>query len=202
MPAEVGLFDADDAATPLTPEERAGLIPTWITLRHELNAAEQANILTAQAALFGRRGRLDPMKLADQDYIAKLHARMYGDVWRWAGEYRRSDRNIGVDWHSIPLEMRNLIDDARAWLEFGTFPADELAVRFHHRLVWVHPFPNGNGRISRLMGDLLVTALGGERFTWGSANLVDAGETRRRYVEALRLADRHDIGPLLAFSRS
>ncbi|WP_374566370.1 Fic family protein [Nitrosomonas sp.] len=75
-------------------------------------------------------------------------------------------------------------------------------MRFSHRLVAIHPFPNGNGRVSRLIGDLLAQQLEQEPFTWGRANLVDAGETRARYIEALRAADNHDIRPLLLFARS
>ena len=199
---DVGPFDADEAATPLSPEERLGLIPAYIAFRHELNAAEQANIAKAQAALFGRRRQRDPAKLIDEGYICRAHRLMYSDVWVWAGQYRRSDRNIGVRWTRIPVEVRTLLDDARAWLQHRSYPPDELAVRLHHRLVSIHPFPIGNGRLSRLMGDLLIVALGRERFTWGSANLVDPTEVRRRYIDALRQADAHIIAPLIEFSRS
>jgi len=197
-----GLFGSDDAATPLTPEERLALIPAYITYRHELNAAEQANIARAQASLLRRRRQPRPAELINEAYIKRLHRRMFADVWRWAGKYRRSDKNLGVQWLQIPTEMRNLLDDASAWVECNAYGADELAVRFHHRLVWIHPFVNGNGRLSRMMVDLLVVALGSERFTWGSRDLVDAGEVRMRYVAALRQADVHAVEALLAFARS
>ena len=100
------------------------------------------------------------------------------------------------------MALRQLLDDTKAWIEYKSYPPDEIAVRFHHRLVQIHPFPNGNGRHARLMADLLVMRLGGERFSWGSANLQDAGEVRQRYIAALKAADNHDIGPLLAFARS
>jgi Fic-DOC domain mobile mystery protein B len=127
---------------------------------------------------------------------------MFGDVWRWAGRFRKSERNLGIVFYEIPVALRQLLDDSRAWIEYKTYPADEVAVRFHHRLVLIHSFPNGNGRHARLMADLLVMRLGGERFSWGSANLRDAETVRRRYVAALQAADDHDIGPLLAFARS
>jgi Fic-DOC domain mobile mystery protein B len=196
------LTAADDAATPLTPEERGALIPAYITFRHELNDAEQANIARAQATLFTRQPQRDPARLIDEEFIRRAHKLMFRDVWNWAGKYRRSERNIGVAWVRIPVELRMFLDDARAWLDEKAWPRDELALRFHHRLVWIHPFPNGNGRLSRMMADLLVTAMGGERFSWGSASLADPGETRRRYVAALRQADAHDIAALLAFARS
>jgi Fic-DOC domain mobile mystery protein B len=113
-----------------------------------------------------------------------------------------SERNLGIVFHEIPVALRQLLDDTRAWIEYQTYPPDEIAVRFHHRLVLIHSFPNGNGRHARLMADLLVMRLGGERFSWGSANLQDAGTVRQRYIAALRAADDQDIGPLLAFARS
>ena len=127
---------------------------------------------------------------------------MFGEVWRWAGRFRMSERNLGIVFHEISVALRQLLDDTRAWIEYRTYPPDEIAVRFHHRLVLIHSFPNGNGRHARLMADLLVMRLGGERFSWGSANLQDAGTVRQRYIAALQAADDHDIGPLLAFARS
>jgi Fic-DOC domain mobile mystery protein B len=127
---------------------------------------------------------------------------MFGGVWAWAGRYRTTDKNIGVEHAYITEEVAKVIADARFWVEDEAFSAAETAVRFHHRLVWIHPFPNGNGRHSRLMADLLVMHLGRERFTWGSANLQNAGGVRTRYIEALKTADNHDIAPLLAFVRS
>jgi Fic-DOC domain mobile mystery protein B len=192
------LFESDDDAnTPLTPEEREQLIPSYITLRHELNEAEQVNIGKAL-----RWTGLRKRDVLDQNFLDDLHKRMFGDVWRWAGEYRTTARNIGIDAYRIPVEVRQAVDDARYWIDHETYPPDEIAVRFSHRLVAIHPFPNGNGRFSRLVGDLLARQLGQPPFTWGQASLVDAGETRARYVEALRAADNHDIAPLLAFARS
>lgn len=193
------LFDEDDDAnTPLTAEEREQLIPSYITLRSELNEAEQINI--AQASQWQRRMRR--RDILDDGFVRELHKRMFGDVWKWAGQYRLTARNIGIDAYRIPMEVRNLIDDARYWVKHETYPPDELAIRFSHRLVSIHPFPNGNGRLSRLIGDLVAMELGQPRFTWGRANLVDAGATRRAYVDALRAADDGDIQPLLDFARS
>jgi Fic-DOC domain mobile mystery protein B len=127
---------------------------------------------------------------------------MFGDVWGWAGTYRRTARNIGIDASRIPTDMPMMLDDIRYWVENKTFPPDEIAVRLHHRLVLVHPFPNGNGRHARLMADLLVERLGGQSFSWGGGRLADVGELRTAYVAVLRAADTHDIRPLLAFARS
>ena len=192
------LFEDDDEAnTPLTAEEREQLIPSYITLRHELNEAEQVNIGEALRWAYARK-----RDVLDQNFLSDLHKRMFGDVWLWAGQYRTTARNIGVDAYRIAVDVGQTIGDARFWVEHSTYPADEIAVRFSHRLVAIHPFPNGNGRFSRLVGDLLAHQLGQPAFTWGRADLVDAGETRARYVEALRAADNHDIEPLLLFARS
>lgn len=191
------LFEQDDAATPLAPEERDGLIPSYITLRRELNEAEQANILEAGEWAFARR-----RDVLTEAFLKTLHKQMFGRVWRWAGAFRLTERNIGVAPYRIPVDLRQLLDDCRHWVEHSTYPPDEIAARFHHRLVSIHPFPNGNGRHARMAADLLLTRLGQPRFTWGQVNLVDPGVTRQAYVAALRAADGHDIQPLLEFVRS
>jgi len=191
------LAEQDDASTPLSPEEREGLIPSYIALRGELNEAEQTNILEADAWAFSRK-----RDVLDEGFLNTLHKRMYGDVWRWAGTYRKSQKTIGIEFYRIPTELRKLLDDCRYWVENNTYPPDEIAARFHHRLVSIHCYANGNGRHARLAADLLLTALGRERFSWGSTNLVDAGVTRAAYVAGLRNADKHDYTALLAFVRS
>jgi Fic-DOC domain mobile mystery protein B len=97
----------------------------------------------------------------------------------WAGQFRKTPRNIGVDACQIGPMLRQLLDDVRYWVEHQTYAPDEIAVRFHHRLVWIRPFPNGNGRSSRLAADLLITQLGSERFSWGSGNLVAIADLRK-----------------------
>lgn len=184
----------DDHATPLTPAERDDLIPTYITVRGELNELEQKNIATADRWAFSRR------HVVTRDrFLKSLHRRLFDRVWRWAGKNRTTERNLGVKPFEIEPALRQALDDARYWIEHKSFPPDEIAVRFHHRLVSVHPFPNGNGRWSRLAADV---QLGGTRFTWGGANLQAAGDARKRYIEALHAADKHDFEPLIRFARS
>lgn len=192
------LFEEPDQATELTPEERRELIPTHIAYRSELNEAEQENIVRGQDWALGRHRR----DLLTEKFITDLHRRMLGDVWRWAGKFRTSERNLGIPHYEIPVALRQLLDDSRAWIEYDSYPPDEIAVRFHHRLVQIHLFPNGNRRHSRLMADLLVMRLGGARFSWGSADLRKASGARQRYIAALKAADDLDLAPLLAFARS
>ena len=187
----------DDAGTPLSEAEREGLIPSYITLRRELNEAEQSNILEAEGwAMVRKRAVLN------EKFLNTLHKKMYGNVWRWAGHYRNSGKNIGVDVYRIPTELRQLLDDCRYWIENNTYEPDEIAARFHHRLVFIHPYPNGNGRHGRLATDLLLKLMHQKRFSWGSTNLVDEGKTRKRYIAALQAADEHDFGLLFEFVRS
>jgi Fic-DOC domain mobile mystery protein B len=189
------LAPVDDGNTPLSAEE--GLIPSYITLRGELNAAEQENI--TQAVTWAQRRKRDVL---DEGALNGLHKRMFGRVWKWAGTYRQSEKNIGVPYYRISTDLRQLLDDCRYQTEHKSYPPNEIAARFHHRLVQIHCYPNGNGRHARLATDSLLVAMGEKPFTWGRENLVDTGQTRDRYIAALRAADNHDIGPLLAFVRS
>lgn len=195
-------LDYPAGATPLDADELASLIPAHLTTQAELNEWEQLNI--GEGDKWARRQRKD---ILGEDFLRQLHRRMFGETWKWAGEFRKSDKNIGVDWRYIGVELKKLFDDVRYQIEHATFAADEIAVRFHHRLVAIHAFPNGNGRHARLMADLLAERLGQPRFTWGSRRLVnesltDASPVRRDYIAALQAADARDIAPLLAFARS
>lgn len=195
------LFQEPDDATPLVPAERDGLKLTWITTRADLNAAEQDNI-DAGAAWAFRSRRANILTVA---FSIALHRQMFGQVWDWAGHYRTTERNIGIAPYRIGTETAQLFDDAAFWVANETYEPDELAVRLHHRLVFVHPFPNGNGRHARMMADLLIRRIGAPPFSWGSNRddgvIHDIGELRKRYVSALRAADGNDYEPLIAFAR-
>lgn len=195
------LFHEPEDATPLQPNEREGLLQTWITHRRDLNEAEQENIVEGAAWVRGRR-RVPLERMLSEDFIRTLHKRMFGEVWEWAGTFRTTERNIGVGAYRIGVELAGLLSDIRYWIEHETFQPDEIAIRFHHRLVAIHPFPNGNGRHARLAADLLIERLGGERFSWGGGSLGDVSELRARYVATLRAADNHDIAPLMEFART
>lgn len=191
------LLGGDEDATPLTSEERDGLIPTHVALPSELNELEQQNIADADRWAFSRK-----RNILDEAFLRGLHRRMFNRVWRWAGEYRTTERNLGVPPFRIQPDLRQTIGDGQYWISHQTYSPDELAARFHHRLVSVHPFPNGNGRWSRLAADLLIVRQGDLRFTWGRANLRAAGDVRREYIAALHAADHHDLTPLVRFARS
>lgn len=185
--------------TPLDPDEAEGLIPEHLATRGELNAWEQVNIAKAVDWL---RKRKSGESVLDLGFLRELHRQMFSDTWSWAGEFRRTLKNLGVSPESIAEETCKLLADARYWIDHDSYPLDETAVRFHHRLVAIHPFPNGNGRHARLMTDLLLQEIKASAFTWGSGSIDDRGAVRDRYIQALRSADAGDYAPLMAFVRS
>ncbi|MBI5132191.1 MAG: mobile mystery protein B [Rhodopseudomonas palustris] len=194
------LFQEPDDATPLNPALRGDLLQSWVTSRADLNEAEEENIVKGAAWALRRRG-----KAADfltEDFVKTLHKQMFGEVWKCAGTYRQGELNIGIAPHLIAAQVPAMLDDVRYWVEHNTYPPDEIAARLHHRLTQIHGFPNGNGRHARMMADLVIEKLGGKAFGWGGGSLADVGTLRNQYVAALRAADNHDIGPLLAFMRS
>jgi Fic-DOC domain mobile mystery protein B len=192
------LVTTGDDNTPLSPEELAGLIPSLAT-KEELNEWERENILLARE--WAMRDRTPPLETISDEYVRKLHLKMFDQTWKWAGRYRQTEKNIGVAFHEIPERLAVLFGDVRYWMENGTYSPDETAVRLHHRLVAIHAFPNGNGRHARLIADMLVMRRGGRAFTWGASELVQPRQSRARYLHALRSADDGDIQPLLEFSR-
>jgi len=193
------LFDQPDNATLLDPDDIEGLIPTHLVNRQQLNALEQQNITQAELWLLRTRFR----KINTEPQLRSLHTKMFSEVWKWAGMFRQTGKNIGVDAYHIAVELKNLCDDVDAWIEYASYPVNEIATRFHHRLVTIHLFPNGNGRHARLATDVLLTRqLSQQRFTWGSGIIDNAGSIRKRYIAALQAADKGDYGLLLDFVKS
>jgi len=188
--------DPFNGNTPLDPDEIEGLIPRHVTTQAELNQVEQANILEASAWALGQKHP----KLLTDTYLKQLHKRMFGDVWKWAGTYRKSLKNIGVMPQTIPTEVRLLCEDTRHWMEHRTYDWIGIGARFHHRLVAIHPFPNGNGRHARMATDLLLATNDQNPFTWGRLDRTRTEtQVRARYLAALKAADNHDLNPLLEF---
>jgi len=193
------IFEYSEGATPLDPDEIEGLIPTHVVNRGQLNELEQQNI--AEAELWLMTARLGKINTAKN--LKKLHVKMFAQVWRWAGTFRKTGKNIGIEAYQISVALKNLCDDLDTWIEFSTYPDDEIAVRFHHRLVYIHLFSNGNGRHARLATDILLTKhLKKNRFSWGRGIIENAGEVRSQYLSALREADKGYYKPLLDFVRA
>lgn len=196
-------WDEDpDGATPLTEGQRKGLKLSWVATKADLNDAEAQNILEGTLTWQRRKRRLQD--LLDDQVVRALHKDLFGDVWSWAGQYRTVDLNIGVHWYEVAMTVRDLTEDAKYWFS-GTADSsaiDAAACRLHHRMVEVHPFPNGNGRHAREFTNLVLGSVGAPSFTWGSADLASASTVRTRYIEALRAADAREYGLLLAFVRS
>jgi Fic-DOC domain mobile mystery protein B len=187
--------------TPIDEEEKLGLIPSLIT-RVDLDKSEQANITEARKWLMNKN-ILSKYDLFREAFLLNLHQRMFKYVWKWAGEYRKSNKNIGVEYYEISLHLRQLLDDTKFWLDNNTYTSTELAIIFHHRLVKIHLFANGNGRHSRLMADAIIAKYNGSTLSWGSnSDLTKPDEIRKRYIFSLREADHGNYEPLLEFARS
>jgi len=190
----------EDGQTPLSEEEKDGLLIKSITTHGELNEHEQLNIEQTVKWIISVRHNKD--KILTEDFIKGLHKRMLGNVWSWAGQFRKSEKNIGVKWINIGVDLKVLLDDTKYWISHNTYPPDEIAIRFKHRLVNIHCFPNGNGRHSRMMADLIIEVIFKDKiFTWNNSNMVKADETRRKYIHAIRAGDKGDIHPLIQFAR-
>ena len=191
----------EEGQTPLNEEKKRGLKIKTITLQKELDEFEQLNIEKAVEWTIHANFKLD--KLFTEKFIKDLHKKMYGDVWKWAGEFRKTEKNIGVKWTLIRTELKSLVDDTKYWIENKTYSPEEIAIRFKHRIVQIHCFPNGNGRHSRMMADIIMESIfGKEIFTWHQSNMVKADEVRITYIETLREADNGNIKPLIEFALS
>jgi Fic-DOC domain mobile mystery protein B len=193
-------LNVGDGNTPLAPEELDDLIPNLGT-REELNEWERENILRARRWALGRRSLANSDPISDE-YVRKLHDKMFDQTWKWAGVYRKTEKTIGVPVQQMREMLVALLGDATYWMRNNTYPADEIAVRFHHRLVLIHLFPNGNGRHARLIADVLAVRLGRPVFSWGRLSLTKRGGVRAKYLQALRAADAGDIATLIESARS
>ncbi len=197
-------FNYPTGSTPLNADELADLIPGHIMTQQELNAWEEKNILIAQSWAFKQKNILS------LEFIQKLHKKMFDKTWKWAGQFRKSEKNIGIHWSQISVKIKELCDNVQYQLDHDVYCKDEIAVRFHHALVWIHAFPNGNGRHARLTADLLLVLQGGRQFSWGlhqkisrsNYDLYNSTPVRKQYIQALQLADRGCFSKLLIFARS
>jgi len=195
--------DLPFGATELSPDDLEGLIPSYITTRNDLNEFEKTNITNAISWL--RRKNLKYQFLLTMELFFELHSKMFDKTWTWAGTLRQNPVNIGntpID--QIQIRVKNVLDNVRYWIEQKSFVVDEICIRFHHQIVWIHPFSNGNGRFSRIICDELRRSLGGESFTWGNSadNLISSSHGRTDYMAALRTADKKDYSRLIAFAKS
>jgi Fic-DOC domain mobile mystery protein B len=186
--------------TPLDEDEKESLLITTIMTRGELDEFEQLGV--EKAIEWTMKRKLGLQQILTEDFVKELHKRMFEDIWRWAGQFRTSNKNLGADKNQIRIEVKKLCDDCRYWIDHEVFAGDEIAVRFSHRIVTIHPFSNGNGRHSRLIADILVShGFGQPIFSWGNINLTAQGAARAAYLRALRRADENDYQALIEFAR-
>jgi len=194
------VLEYKDGQTPIDDNEKESLFIKSITTLEELDELEQLNIEEATKWIIQTTFKLN--RILTEDFLKLVHKKMFGDVWKWAGEFRKSEKNIGVDWIKIGVELKYLIDDTKYWIENNTYEPDEIAIRFKHRLVSIHCFPNGNGRHSRILADIIIESVfNKEMFTWNHSNMVKADEVRKEYIIAIKEGDRGNIEPLVKFAR-
>ncbi len=194
-------LDYTDGQTPLDEDEKEGLLVKTVTTRGELDEFEQLNI--EKAVLWTMKKKFKPDNILNEAFVKELHRRMYSDVWRWAGEFRKTNKNLGVDKLQIPIELRALLDDCKYWIAHKIFNDDETAVRFKHRIVSIHCFVNGNGRHSRLMADVIAENIFKQpAFSWGAASLYKHDKIRSAYLKAIKKADGGNFAELIKFARS
>ena len=194
-------FDYKDGQTPLAEEEKEALKIKAITTQGELDEFEQLNL--EKAVEWTIRTKFKPKNILTEKFIKDLHKRMYGDVWKWAGKFRQTEKNIGISWIQISLELKNLLDDTKYWIENKTYTPEEITIRFKHRIVSIHCFPDGNGRHSRMMAEIIIESIfGKDIFSWHQSNMVKANEIRKAYIDALQKADNGNIEPLIEFAKN
>lgn len=191
----MNIFETDDNSTPLTEEEKQQLKVKWITTRTELNELEAKGIADAEIWLL----KTNKKDILNETFIKTLHRKMFGEIWKWAGTFRTTERNIGAAPYEIQPKLKILLDDTKFWIENNTYSKKEIAIRFHHRLVQIHPFPNGNGRTSRIMADLIMRSFGHNGLDWGNGNLTEISKLRAMYISALQEADKGNYALLIDF---
>ncbi|MFD1315171.1 mobile mystery protein B [Namhaeicola litoreus] len=194
-------LDYIDGQTPIDEDEKEGLRIETISTKGELDEFEQLNIEEAMQWMVGKK--FVPSTIFTEKFICDIHRRMFGKVWTWAGKFRDTNKNLGVDKHLIPVQLKMLCDDTLYWIDHTSYPPDEIAIRFKHRLVSIHCFPNGNGRHSRLMADIIIEKLFNKTvFSWGTKDLSQSGQARALYLKAVKQADLGNYIPLIEFARS
>lgn len=190
-----------DGQTPLEDDEKEGLLIPIISTRSELDEFEQENIEQAIQWTLSRSLKIDA--ILTENFIRTMHKRMYNNVWAWAGQFRKTNKNIGIDRWQIPIQLKYLLEDVQYWYENNTYSPDEIAIRFKHRLVSIHCFPNGNGRHSRLLADIFIEKIFHYPvFTWGTFIEKEPNEVRKIYLKALKSSDNGDYSKLIKFARS
>ena len=191
----------EEGQTPLDEDEKEGLLVKTITTHGELDEYEQLNIEKAIQWTLTRKFKQE--QILSEEFIKTLHKKMLGDVWSWAGEFRKSEKNLGVPWINIGTELKVLLDDTKFWIKNKTYSNEEIAIRFKHRLVNIHCFANGNGRHSRIMADIIMESIFAEApFSWNQSNIVKADQIRKNYINALQEADKGNIIPLINFAKN
>ncbi len=183
-----------------TPIDLSHLLDKSIRTREQLNNAEAANILKPIVKYLGAR---PSKKLApfDLNWFKQLHKEMFCDVWSFAGKFRREDLNMGIKWQNVQTELYKLEGDIAFWVENETFETLETAVRIHFQAVYIHPFSNGNGRWSRLLGNIFLKQNDHPLVVWPEETIGTESSIRGLYLAAVKKADTGDLSDLVDLHR-
>ena len=187
-----------DGSTPLDHDQVIGIRFSHLTTMGELDEIEDLNIQKGMEWLNRQKGD----DYLSTEFLCKLHERLFGDVWKWAGKFRTSEVNISkYRPYDIGPQLKNFFEDIKLWIEGGSMSWDEISAEAHHRLVTIHPFPNGNGRTTRIYTEYLQKRNQQPVSSWGASLAHDSKARRDLYIQSLRNADKGNFEALIAFMR-
>ena len=179
------LFKDRGGQTPLPPELQKGLISKNVQTIGELDEYEEQNI--AEGMVWLEDSNANSLNYS---FWLRLHKKLFGNVWNWAGEIRSHD--LGNADFLYPEKVRpalmQLIGDAEYWFKNDTYPKKETIARIHEKLLTIHPFANGNGRWSRILTEYICKQNKIDIPKWNLKSKDDPQKRRKEYIEAVELA--------------
>jgi Fic-DOC domain mobile mystery protein B len=187
-----------DGSTPLDHDQIKGIRFAHLTTMGELDELEDENIQRGLEWLNHQKTK-DYLSI---EFLCKLHEKLFGEVWKWAGKFRTVEVNISkYRHHDVRPQLHNFFEDIKLWISGGKMSWDEISAEMHHRLVTIHPFPNGNGRTTRIFTEYVQKRNQQQVTSWGSTRKIDQKKRRDDYIKALRLADIGDFRALIDFMK-
>lgn len=185
-----------DGSTPLDPDQIRGIKFSHLVNMGELDEVEDLNIQKGLEWLNRQKGD----DYLSMEFLCKLHEKLFGDVWKWAGTFRKVEVNLSkIKYYDVGPQLKMFFEDAKLWIEGGRMSWDEISAEMHHRLIAIHPFPNGNGRTTRIYTEYVQKRNKQAVTSWKASLNHDPKERRRVYIKSLQQADKGDFRPLIEF---